>query len=89
MKPVVSLSEMSREDLERVVIRLQILAQDQRELLDHLAENNSYVQRRVRELDDRRSDVPGWMLRMLGRLPDADLARRRAAENDARVWGRV
>ena len=83
-------ADISREDLERLALRLHSLARSQRELLDELAERSEYVKRRLEELDASMPAAPAGLLRrMLSRPCEADLARMRARANDVRVWARV
>lgn len=90
VKDRVLVADLSRDDLERLVLRLQSLAQSQRELLDDLAGHSDYVRRRIDELDASMPRIQSGLLRRLISRPcETDLARIRARSNDARVWSRV
>ena len=86
----VLVADVSREDLERLALRLQSLARSQRELLEELGERSEYVRRRIAELDASMPSVPtGLLRRLMSRPCEVDLARIRARANDVRVWARI
>lgn len=89
----VHLADLSREQLEVVVVRLQNRQRRLRFFVEELAARSDWIKGWLDRFDQEAPRVPAWLEGLLNegarRELESEEARRRAFTNDQKVWAKV